>query len=82
MAAKTLTDKELKAMQAAHIKFREEVGPGLVKASKVKEYFKALGRRSESELVDELSDILYKTMWKAVTRCDGNNRNTVKSVDV
>lgn len=82
MAAKTLTDKEMKTLQQAHIEFRKEVGAGLVKASKVKEYFKALGRRSEAELVEELADILYKHMWKAVTRCDGNNRNTVKSVDI
>ena len=82
MASKNLSDKELKTMQEAHTKFREETGAKLVVASKVKEYCKALGRRSEAGLEDELADILYKALWKAVSRCDGNNRTTVKSVDI
>jgi len=82
MAGKEISEKEMKAMQAAHMKFRSEVGSKIVTASKVKEYCKALGHHCSAGLEEELADVIYKRLWKAVERCDGNNRMTIMKVDV
>lgn len=82
MAGKNLSEKELKALQTAHTKFREEAGTKIVTASKVKEYCKALDHHCSAELAEEIADLVYKALWKAVVRCDGNNRSTVMPVDL
>lgn len=82
MAKKELTTAQVKKMQKAHMQFREEVGVKVVTASKIKEYFKAVGRRSDSKTAEAVADMVYKAMWKAVTRCDDNNRGTVRPSDI
>jgi hypothetical protein len=82
MAGKNISEKEMKALQAAHVKFRNEVGTKIVTASKIKEYCKALDHHCSSDLADEVADMVYKALWKSITRCDGNNRVTVMKVDL
>jgi len=76
------TDEDLNLMKKAHVEFRKEVGAKVLTASKLKEYFKALGLRSDSELAEGIADHLYKVMWKACSRAMSNKRTTVRSDDV
>jgi len=76
------TDDDLNVMKKAHIDFRKEVGAKLLTASKIKDYFKSLGLRSEAELAEGIADHLYKVMWKASSRAMSNKRTTVRSDDV
>lgn len=83
MAGKNLSDKELKALQAAHTAFRaDKDAKKIVTASKVKEYCKALDHHCSAELAEEIADLVYKALWKSVVRCDGNNRSTIMPVDL
>ena len=82
MASKNLNEKQMKALQDAHLEFREAAGSRIVTASKIQEYCKALGHRCEGGLETEVAELVYKALWKAVLRCDGNNRSTVKDVDL
>jgi hypothetical protein len=82
MAGKDVNEKQLKEMQAAHVKFRQEVGAKIVTASKIKEYCKALGHHCSSGLEEEVADLVYKALWRSILRCDGNNRMTIMKVDL
>ncbi len=76
------TTADINKMKKAHVQFRKVVGAKLLTASKVKEYFKALGLRSDSALAEGIADSLYKAMWKGCTRAMSNKRTTVRSDDI
>jgi len=82
MAKKELSTKDVKKMQKAHIEFREEVGEKILTRSKIKEYFKQVGRRCDAKTPEAVADAVYKMLWKSITRCDDNNRGTVRPSDI
>ena len=79
---KDFTDADVNKMKKAHITCRKEVGSKILTNSKVKEYFKSLGMRSDKELVDGIADAMYKAMWKGCARAMSNKRSTVRSEDI
>ncbi|MFH1456991.1 MAG: hypothetical protein ABIF17_02640 [Patescibacteria group bacterium] len=54
----------------------------LVVGSKVKNYIKEKGCHTSSELLEGLSEEVSKMIDKAIARCQGNKRSTVKKVDL
>ena len=65
----------------AHVDFRKEVGAKILTASKLKEYFKAIGINSSGDLPDGIADVVYKAMWRAMQRAYENGRKTVRPCD-
>jgi histone H3/H4 len=57
--------------------------PRLVVESKVKEYAKSLSEVNVSgDFVDALSEKVGEMISGAVSRCEGNNRKTIRPVDL
>lgn len=54
----------------------------VVVGSKVKEVVKEAGLRSDGELVQAVSDKVHELLEAAITRCQGNNRSTVRPHDL
>jgi hypothetical protein len=54
----------------------------VVVGSKVKEVVKDAGLRSDGELVQAVSDEVHALLAKAIKRCKGNNRSTVRPHDL
>lgn len=54
----------------------------VVVGSKVKEVIKEAGLRSDGELVQAVSDKVHALLEAAITRCQGNNRSTVRPYDL
>jgi len=54
----------------------------VVVGSKVKEVIKQAGLRSDGELVQAISDKVHELLARAVARCKGNKRGTVRPHDL
>jgi len=54
----------------------------VVVGSKVREVVKQAGLRSDGELVQAISDKVHELLARAVGRCKGNKRGTVRPVDL
>lgn len=59
---------------------KEEV-PMLLVQSKVKEYIKDQEYRTSSAFIEAFNKQVHLLLKKAIKRCDGNGRATVKDVD-
>jgi len=62
--------------------FYKEVGPKVVTASKIKQFYASMGLRVDSQLVEALAKDFTKTMLGAAKRCVGNKRGTVRPMDL
>lgn len=71
----------VKEQKESHIDFREDGGK-ILTAANVKKYYKELGFSVGSDFTDALTDQIFKMMWRAGQRCRGNNRKTLKPVDL
>ena len=71
-----------KQISSRHKKFKKEVGVKIVTASKVKTYFKTIGIRASTDMVDETANALYDVLKKACLRAVKNGRKTVRSWDL
>ena len=54
----------------------------VVVGSKVKEVIKEAGLRSDGDLVQSVSDQVHNMLGRAIERCKGNNRSTVRPYDL
>ena len=54
----------------------------VVVGSKVKEVIKEAGLRSDGDLVQAVSDQVHGMLSRAIERCQGNNRSTVRPYDL
>ncbi len=54
----------------------------LIVASKLKDYIKSKDSQTSGELVEALSDKVYKLVDEAIARTKGNGRVTVKDYDL
>lgn len=56
--------------------------PALAVTSRVKEYIKAKGLRSDGDLDTAVSNMIAAKLDKAVQRCKDNGRQTVRPADL
>lgn len=54
----------------------------LTVASKIKDVLREAGMRCDGDLVTAISDKVHDMLGKAVERCKGNNRSTVRPIDL
>ncbi len=54
----------------------------VVVGSKIKEVIKEAGLRSDGDLVQSVSDQVHNMLARAIERCQGNNRSTVRPYDL
>jgi len=54
----------------------------LTVASKIKDVLRDAGMRVDGDLVTAISDKVHEMLARAVERCKGNNRNTVRPIDL
>lgn len=79
--SKTMTPEK---MTKAAKKFWDDttLGPKVVTASKVKLFFSSMGLRVDGQLSEAIAKKLVKDMLAAANRCAGNQRATVRPVDL
>ena len=75
----TMTPEKMSKAAGA---FWDEVGAKVVTASKVKQFYSGLGLRVDGQLAEALAKHLTKEMLAAALRCVGNQRATVRPVDL
>lgn len=71
-----------KRMAKSHVSFIAESGEKILTKSKVKQYFKSMGLRLDGSTSKSLADKVYALMYEAAARCTGNDRKTVRPVDL
>lgn len=54
----------------------------LTVASKIKDVLREAGMRCDGDLVIAVSDKVHDMLAKAIDRCKGNNRSTVRPLDL
>lgn len=79
MSESHISPKELKQ---AHLAFKKEVGSRILTASRIKEYFKGLDVRSNSEFIDAVANEVYAMLKKCAMRALRNGRKTVRPWDL
>jgi len=77
--SKTMTPEN---MTKAATAFWNEVGAKVITASKVKQFYSSMGLRVDGTLAEELAKKVTKDMLSAALRCVGNQRATVRPVDL
>jgi hypothetical protein len=77
MAARKKTKKGA-AKKTSRKASREQLCVG----SKVKAYIKGNGMKCSGDLIEALSDRLHVALDAAISRCQGNERSTVRPVDL
>ena len=77
-----MTSKELKHMEKKHLTAVKKIGKNVITATKVKEYLAELGYRMSGDLIPALAEEVFGLLNKAATRCNANDRTTVRATDL